>query len=60
MTARPSYIKAEYQVPLARPRSAMDIRYDPHFVDLQKLIWNDLKDEVIESRGGEDYECIEP
>lgn len=59
MTVRPSLIKAEYQVPLARPRSAMDIRYDPHFIDLHKTIWNDLKEEVIKSRGGKDYECIE-
>ena len=53
MTARPSTIKADYHIPLARPRSAIDIRFAPQFIKLHKLIWNDLRDEVSRAKGGE-------
>lgn len=53
MTARPSTIKADYHIPLARPRSAIDIRFAPQFIKLHKLIWNDLRDEVCRAKGGE-------
>ena len=49
LTARPSTIKAEYQIPLSRPRSALETRFQPDFVELHKTIWNDLKTEVITS-----------
>ena len=52
MTARPSTIKNEYQIPLARPRSALETRFQSEFVELQKTIWNDLRDEVIKANGG--------
>jgi NitT/TauT family transport system ATP-binding protein len=52
MTARPSTIKNEYQIPLARPRSALETRFQPEFVELQKTIWNDLRDEVLKANGG--------
>ncbi|MDF9407691.1 ABC transporter ATP-binding protein [Pelotomaculum isophthalicicum JI] len=54
MTSRPSTIKAIYDIPLKRPRSAVEIRFEPRFLDLHKLIWNDLRDEVIEPKGGLD------
>ncbi|HBW34343.1 MAG: hypothetical protein VR66_24840 [Peptococcaceae bacterium BRH_c23] len=53
MTSRPSTIKSEYNIPLERPRSALETRFDPQFVELQKLIWNDLRTEVIMAKGGE-------
>lgn len=59
MTARPSTIKAQYDIPLSRPRSALETRFEPQFVELQKLIWNDLRGEVMKARGDEAYECIE-
>lgn len=60
MTARPSTIKAEYHIPLPRPRSALEIRFAPEFVELQKLIWRDLRDEVIQAaKGGEFLACFE-
>ncbi len=46
MTARPSTIKTEYAIPLSRPRSALETRFQPDFVELQRLIWNDLRAEV--------------
>ena len=57
MTARPSTIKSIYQIPLSRPRSAIDIRFDHQFVELHKLIWKDLRDEVARAKGGEEVEC---
>jgi len=30
-----------------------EIRYDPHFIELSKLIWNDLREEVMVSHGRE-------
>lgn len=53
MTSRPSTIKSEYYVPLARPRSALETRFEPEFVELQKLIWNDLRAEVLTVKGGD-------
>ncbi len=53
MTSRPSTIKSEYDIPLDRPRSALETRFEPQFVELQKLIWNDLRAEVIMAKGGE-------
>ncbi|SET58994.1 NitT/TauT family transport system ATP-binding protein [Natronincola peptidivorans] len=46
MTARPSIIKSDYDIPLTRPRSVMDIRFNSKFIELEKMIWNDLKEEV--------------
>lgn len=52
MTARPSTIKNEYKIPLPRPRSALETMFQPEFVELQKLIWNDLREEVIRAKAG--------
>ncbi len=51
MTARPSTVKNTYTIPLARPRSALETRFMPEFVELQKLIWNDLRDEILKTNG---------
>jgi len=49
MTARPSTIKAEYRIPLERPRYPLEVRFNPTFVELNKMIWEDLREEVIRS-----------
>ena len=46
LTARPATVKAEYKIDLPRPRVMGDIRYDPHFMELCRAIWADLKDEA--------------
>jgi NitT/TauT family transport system ATP-binding protein len=47
MTSSPGSIKAVYDIDLPRPRgSVQEIRYDPHFVELQHQIWETLRDEV--------------
>ena len=52
MTARPSTVKSQYPIPIPRPRSAFETHLDPQFFELQRLIWKDLKSEVIKAQGG--------
>lgn len=48
MSAGPkSRIIGDYEIPLARPRAAAEIRHDPLFNELHRTIWNTLRDEVI-------------
>lgn len=55
ISARPGEIKAEYRVNLPRPRSVMDIKFDPRFVDIERTIWTDLKEEVVKAKEGQAY-----
>ena len=57
LTARPATVKAEYKIDLPRPRVMGDIRYDPHFMELCRTIWADLKDEA---RAGMDCAASAP
>jgi len=43
MTPRPGRVAEILDVPLARPRSADEVRRDPKFVELTNYIWNTLK-----------------
>ena len=47
LTSGPATVKAVYDIDLPRPRVTSEIRYDPHFVELSKTIWNDLREEVL-------------
>jgi NitT/TauT family transport system ATP-binding protein len=49
MTAGPARVKARYDVPLPRPRDIESVRLDPRFTELYSKMWNDLRDEVLES-----------
>jgi sulfonate transport system ATP-binding protein len=44
-----SHVIGRYPVALSRPRSLIDMKADPHFQDLYRLIWTDLRREVLES-----------
>jgi NitT/TauT family transport system ATP-binding protein len=46
MSASPGRIKNIYDVPLARPRSAADLRGAPEFHQLYEAMWGDLRGEV--------------
>jgi NitT/TauT family transport system ATP-binding protein len=46
LTARPATIKSQYAIDLPRPRAAADLRFSPRFVELSKMIWDDLRSEV--------------
>lgn len=47
LTARPATLKRVYDIDLPRPRVMSQVRYDPHFIDLSKRIWDDLREEVV-------------
>jgi NitT/TauT family transport system ATP-binding protein len=49
MTAGPARVKATYDVDLPRPRNVQEVRFDPRFAALNTAMWNDLRDEVLES-----------
>jgi NitT/TauT family transport system ATP-binding protein len=49
MTSGPARVKARYDVTLPRPRVIEEVRLDPRFTELYRAMWNDLRDEVLES-----------
>ena len=49
MTAGPATVKSTYAIDLPRPRVTSEIRFEPRFVELSRLIWNDLREEVLVS-----------
>jgi NitT/TauT family transport system ATP-binding protein len=49
MTAGPATVKSSYPIDLPRPRVTSEIRFEPRFVELSRLIWNDLREEVMVS-----------
>jgi NitT/TauT family transport system ATP-binding protein len=49
MTAGPARVKARYDVPLPRPRDIEQVRFDPRFTELYRAMWDDMRDEVLES-----------
>jgi len=50
MSAGPaSRVIGRYSVDLPRPRNLMDIRMEPHFIDLYSEIWSRLREEVLKS-----------
>jgi NitT/TauT family transport system ATP-binding protein len=46
LTAGPATVKSVYPIGIPRPRIASEIRYEQHFIDISRTIWNDLRDEV--------------
>ena len=48
LSRRPSVIKSEYIVDIERPRIIEECKYNPKFLELEKEIWNDIKDELTE------------
>jgi NitT/TauT family transport system ATP-binding protein len=46
LTAGPGTVKSGYKIDQTRPRVMGDIRYDTQFVEIARVIWNDLREEV--------------
>nr|WP_321256856.1 DUF169 domain-containing protein [uncultured Pseudodesulfovibrio sp.] len=46
-SGRPAKIKAEYTIPLPRPRSVVESKFTDEFVAIHKRIWRDLSAEVL-------------
>ncbi len=47
LTTRPATVKSIHTIDIPRPRVISDLRYTPHFIELSRRIWNDLKQEVM-------------
>jgi len=47
LTAGPATVKAVYDIDLPRPRVTAEIRYQPRFIEISRVIWEDLRDEVL-------------
>jgi len=47
---RPGTIRSEFTVPLPRPRN-MDMRSDPRFIELERVIWKQIEEEVNATGG---------
>jgi len=47
---RPGTIRSEFPVPLERPRK-MEMRSDPHFLELENVLWKQIEEEVNASGG---------
>jgi NitT/TauT family transport system ATP-binding protein len=47
MSARPGRVKADIDVPFARPRTVAAVRSDPQFASLFLRIWSLLRDEAV-------------
>ncbi len=47
LTAGPATVKSVYPIDIPRPRVASEIRYDTRFIEISRVIWNDLRDEVL-------------
>jgi NitT/TauT family transport system ATP-binding protein len=52
LTAVPATIKADFPVPLARPRDVEEIRLTPQFLDIYREVWGCLREEVARAREG--------
>jgi NitT/TauT family transport system ATP-binding protein len=46
LSYRPATIKAEYKVELPRPRIIEECKYNPYFLELEKEIWDTIKEDV--------------
>ena len=51
VSQRPGRVVREYPIDLPRPRRVMDVKFLPHFVELEKAIWHDLQKELDQGEG---------
>jgi len=47
LTSSPATVKSVYTVNIPRPRVASEIRFDPRFLEISRVIWDDLREEVL-------------
>ena len=52
MSARPGRVVREYPIDLPRPRRVMDVKFSPHFVELEETVWRDLDQELRRGEEG--------
>ncbi len=47
MSARPGRVLGQFEIPLPRPRSVLDVQYSPGFSELESMIWSALRAEIL-------------
>ncbi|MBV9077564.1 MAG: ABC transporter ATP-binding protein [Methylobacteriaceae bacterium] len=50
LTSRPARVKSVHAIDLPRPRAIATLRYDPRFIEIARLIAEDLRAEVLKAR----------
>jgi NitT/TauT family transport system ATP-binding protein len=50
MSYRPGRVKAIFDIRLQRPRNALELRNHPEFIEIRRLIWEALREEVLLAR----------
>ena len=55
-----STVVAQYNVDLARPREVKDLRLDPHFNELYRAIWHDLRPQVNKGASRDGLQPVPP
>lgn len=50
MSHRPGHLKAIFDVKLPRPRNALELRNNPEFIEVRRLVWDSLREEVLRAR----------
>jgi NitT/TauT family transport system ATP-binding protein len=50
LTTRPARVKSVYTIDLPRPRDIAALRYDARFIEIARLISEDLREEVLKAR----------
>jgi NitT/TauT family transport system ATP-binding protein len=50
LTTRPAHVKSVHTIDLPRPRDIATLRYDERFIEIARLISEDLREEVLRAR----------
>jgi NitT/TauT family transport system ATP-binding protein len=50
LTTRPARVKSTYTIDLPRPRDIASLRYDARFIEIARMISEDLREEVLKAR----------
>ncbi len=51
LSRRPGRVVGDYTIDLPRPRRVMDVKFTPRFVELEKTIWQALREQLAEEGG---------
>jgi NitT/TauT family transport system ATP-binding protein len=52
LTAGPATVREVHRIDIPRPRVIAELRYEKHFIEISRIIWNGLRQEVQKSAMG--------